>query len=90
MRKHSPEEHAQVTCQAKTNALIRASALLGAIPFDMPRFFILSQPLSGCSAMIFLVTQRCRRSRLMMHLERQRAIRSCFYPPTHTSRPEWE
>lgn len=90
MRKHNLKERTQVTCQAETNVLIRASALFGAVPFDMLWFFVLSQPASGCSAMIFLVTKRRRQSRLMTLLERQRAIRSCFYPPTHTSRPEWE
>lgn len=73
-----------MTCQTESNALIRASALLGAIPFDMLWFFVPSQPASGCSAMIFLVTKRCRRSRLIMHLERQSALDPVFIPPlTH-------
>mgnify|MGYP001017401814 FL=1 len=54
--------------------LIRASALLGAVPFGMLWFFVLSSLASGCFDMIFVVMQRYNRSRLISLLERQRAL----------------
>ena len=78
LRKHSLEELAQVTCQAEiiheSNVLISVSALLGAIPFGMLWFFVLSSLASGCFDMIFVVMQRYNRSRLISLLERQRAL----------------
>lgn len=78
LRKHSLEELAQVTCQAEiiheSNVLISISALLGAIPFGMLWFFVLSSLASGCFDMIFVVMQRYNRSRLISLLERQRAL----------------
>ena len=78
MRKHSPEELAQVTCQSEIiheiNVLISAGALLGAIPFGMFPVFFLSSLAAGCFDMIFVVMQRFNRSRLLPLIERQRAM----------------
>ena len=78
LRKHSPEELAQVTCQSEIiheiNVLISAGALLGAIPFGMFPAFFLSSLAAGCFDMIFVVMQRFHRSRLLPLIERQRAM----------------
>lgn len=76
LRKHTPLELAQVTCQSEiiheVNVLISAGALLGAVPFGMFPAFFLSSLAAGCFDMIFVMMQRYNRSRLMPLVERQR------------------